>query len=298
MECEVKPPALKRGTQCLNCGLLIDSAYCPDCGQHNTSHNHGLWQFLQEFLEEFIRFDSKLIRTIIPLVTKPGFLTQEWTAGKRVRYITPLKLYVTLSAICFLVISMRAQFYGSKPGSLNINVGQPKIATSSVSKSDSALDSLFTRKFGHIKSPEDMSLVSQKFISQLPTANFVIMPIVAAIFWLLYIRNKRYYVEHLVFTLHYYSFAFLVVTITSLIPFRIFGLFGMVWIFIYLPMALVRNYGQGYLKTIVKLIIFGGIYAIVLAAALFGALVLTALQVPDKPTVEASNVLAKNAPAK
>ena len=63
-------------------------------------------------------------------------------------------------------------------------------------------------------------------------------------------------------------------------------------------MALVRNYGQGYLKTIVKLIIFGGIYAIVLAAALFGALVLTALQVPDKPTVEASNVLAKNAPAK
>jgi hypothetical protein len=137
-------------------------------------------------------------------------------------------------------------------------------------------------------------MIRDKFISELPTTNFILMPIIAGIFALLYIRRKRFYVEHLVFTLHYYSFVFLVFTVKSLLPphfliSKIVGGLGFLWVLAYLPIALVRNYQQGYFKTIAKLVIFGFIYAFVLGAALFGTLVVTAIALPDKTPAESNN---------
>ncbi len=192
----------QRGTQCLNCGLALDTNYCPNCGQHNTSHNHGLGQFLHEFLDEFLHLDSKILRTLIPLFTKPGFLTQEWTGGKRIRYITPLKLYLTLSAFCFLAMSLKGTLYGEQKTDLKFNVTAPS-AVKAPSPNDSALDSLFRRKFG-TPTQNNMLVIRDKFVSELPTTNFILMPIIAGIFALLYVRRKRFYVEHLVFTLHYF----------------------------------------------------------------------------------------------
>ncbi|MEI8283039.1 MAG: DUF3667 domain-containing protein [Armatimonadota bacterium] len=277
---------------CLNCGLALDSNYCPNCGQHNTSHNHGLGQFLHEFLDEFLHLDSKILRTLIPLFTKPGFLTQEWTAGKRIRYITPLKLYVTLSAFCFLSWSLKGTLYGEQKTDLKFNVTAPSAVKAS-SPNDSALDSLFRRKIG-TPSQSNIPAIRDKFVSQLPTTNFVLMPIVAGIFALLYVRRKRFYVEHLVFTLHYYSFTFMVLSVISLLPphfliTKILSIIGILWVIAYLPIALVRNYQQGYFKTIAKLVIFGFIYAFVVAFALFWTLVVTAIALPNRPAAESTN---------
>ena len=106
-ELSVEPNPPRPPVICRNCGHHVHDKYCPRCGQHFADHNHGLWQFVAEFCEEFVRLDSKFFRTIVPLCIRPGFLTKEWVAGKRVRYITPLKLYLTLSALCFLMISLQ-----------------------------------------------------------------------------------------------------------------------------------------------------------------------------------------------
>jgi hypothetical protein len=306
VEPESKPHKKKkehsRGTQCLNCGLAIDTNYCPNCGQHNTNHNHGLGQFLHEFLDEFLHLDSKILRTWVPLLTKPGFLTQEWVAGKRVRYITPLKLYLTLSAFCFLALSFKPQLYGEQPSDLKINVNQPAISITrddqgvgqKVSSKDSYLDSLFKRKIG---TPDKARIeaIKNQFISRLPTTNFILMPFVAGIFHLLYIRRKRFYVEHLVFTLHYYSFVFLVFTASSLLPphflvSKILSALGFLWVFVYLPVALVKNFQQGYGKTIVKLMFFGAAYSVALGIALAATFIATAIAFPDnEPLAVESN---------
>ena len=290
-----------RGTQCLNCGLAIDTNYCPNCGQHNTSHNHGLAQFLREFMEEFLHLDSKIVRTLVPLFRKPGFLTQEWVAGKRIRYITPLKLYVTLSAFCFLAMSFRGTLYGERKSDLKITVDKPKIQRADLPGVESSLDNLFRKKIGTM-SVQDMGAVKDQFFARLPTTTFILMPVVAGIFALLYVRRKRFYVEHLVFTLHYYSFMFMVITVTSLLPphFLISNILrgvAFVWVLAYLPIGLVRNYQQGYLKTFVKLGIFGFIYAFVLAFALFGTLIATAIALPDKEKPPAP-IAANNSPKK
>ncbi len=280
-----KRPKPNRGDRCLNCGLEIASAYCPDCGQQNTNHNHGLWQFLQEFLEEFIRFDSKLFRTLRPLMTKPGFLTQEWVAGRRVSYITPLKLYITLSALCFLAFSISSQLFGA--AKFEISVDKPPVRATAardakVAAQDTAVEAMFRRKLGGPGSAQREKLKSE-FVNQLPTTNFVLMPVIAAVFWLLYFRQKRFYVEHLVFTLHFYSFAFLLLGITALIPIQSVNFVGIVVILIYLFIGLRRNYDQSFLKTGLKLLMFGAIYIGILLMALFGTLVFTALQLPDLP---------------
>ena len=291
-----------RGTQCLNCGLAIDTNYCPNCGQHNVSHNHGLGQFLHEFLDEFLHLDSKIVRTLVPLFRKPGFLTQEWTAGKRIRYVTPLKLYVTLSAFCFLAMSFRGTLYGDQKSDIKLTVGPPKARKADFPAAESAVSNLFKKKIG-TPSKENITAIRDQFIARLPTTNFILMPVVAGIFALLYVRRKRFYVEHLVFTLHYYSFIFMVITVTSLLPphFLVSNILrgvALLWVLAYLPIALVRNYQQGYLKTFFKLGIFGIIYTFVLALALFGTLIATAIALPNRPEPAGKNTPAANAPQK
>jgi hypothetical protein len=42
--------------------------------------------------------------------------------------------------------------------------------------------------------------------------SFLLLPIYALAFKLLYIRSKRYYIDHLVYTLHVQSFAYIIVS--------------------------------------------------------------------------------------
>ena len=249
-------------------------------------------------MDEVLHLDSKVVRTLVPLFRKPGFLTQEWVAGKRIRYITPLKLYVTLSAFCFLALSIRGTLYGEQKSNFNFTVDPPKVQKD-LPQVESSLDNLFRKKLG---TPSGMSksAIKDQFISRLPTTTFILMPVVAGIFALLYSRRKRFYVEHLVFTLHYYSFIFMVVTFASLLPphFLISSILrgaAFLWVVAYLPIALVRNYQQGYLKTFAKLVLFGFIYVFVLAFALFWTVVATAIALPDRAPTPMTSI---NAPVK
>ena len=45
------------------------------------------------------------VRTLWPLVSRPGWLTVEFLAGRRVRLIHPLKLYLAFSVLLFLVLA-------------------------------------------------------------------------------------------------------------------------------------------------------------------------------------------------
>ena len=46
---------------------------------------------------------NKILKTIIPLLFKPGFLTLEYNKGRRVKYLPPLRMYLVLSVLIFLI---------------------------------------------------------------------------------------------------------------------------------------------------------------------------------------------------
>jgi len=92
--------------RCLNCGAALTGPYCAACGQRDDRHLHSLRHFLAEAFEGLTHADSRLWRTLWPLLVRPGFLTREFFAGRRQRYLPPFRLYIVVSLVFFLVLAL------------------------------------------------------------------------------------------------------------------------------------------------------------------------------------------------
>src|SRR5206468_8575282 len=86
---------------CLNCGAPVSQRFCPACGQAAVDPNPTLREFAHEAAGEFLLWDGKLATTFRLLLTKPGELTREYLGGRRARYLSPLRLYLTCSVLFF-----------------------------------------------------------------------------------------------------------------------------------------------------------------------------------------------------
>lgn len=80
--------------------------FCYFCGQNQKSINRFFWTLINEAFDDLFSFDSKLSRTIVPLLFRPGFLTVEYFQGRRARYLPPLRLYIITSIAFFFFISL------------------------------------------------------------------------------------------------------------------------------------------------------------------------------------------------
>lgn len=96
---------------CLNCDYQFreNENYCPKCGQENDIKRKTVGSFLKEFIEDLVSIDSRLYRSIPVFLFKPGKLTVDYNEGRRRKYITPIRLYLTWSFVCFLVFSFKYQ---------------------------------------------------------------------------------------------------------------------------------------------------------------------------------------------
>jgi len=106
---------------------------------------------------------------------------------------------------------------------------------------------------------------------------FFLLPIFALLLKLLYRSTQRLYVEHLIFSLHFYTFIFLLLTVVTLIDQEFINSASPLIILGYLFIALKSVYGQGWLKTLGKLGLLSVSYFTVLILVLMITLLLTAL---------------------
>lgn len=109
------PPAL---AQCANCGVELLGPHCYACGQPVKGMVRHLSSILADAADTILNIDSRIFRTLWPLFVRPGFLTTEYFAGRRVRYVTPFRLYVFLSIATFFLI----QFALGDIGMTGINI--------------------------------------------------------------------------------------------------------------------------------------------------------------------------------
>lgn len=121
--------------------------------------------------------------------------------------------------------------------------------------------------------------VTDAIIEELPKVMFLLLPVFALLLKLIYIRRRRYYVEHFIFALHLHAFAFALFTIWLISRNDLIMLVAMLVIAIYTLIAMKRVYAQGYTKTTLKWFVLGGAYSILaglgLAVALIWALAAT-----------------------
>lgn len=95
-----------RANHCLNCNtpLIVESDnFCPTCGQLNNTRKETAVGLVKELVEEFLHLDSKVIKSLVPLLFKPGFLTVDYINGKRASYFHPVRMFLIVTVIMFIV---------------------------------------------------------------------------------------------------------------------------------------------------------------------------------------------------
>lgn len=89
---------------CENCKLPLAGPFCAQCGQEADSKLKYFWVVIMHILDDILSFDSRAARTVWPLMVKPGFLTNEYFAGRRVHYVPPIRLYLFISIVFFVTL--------------------------------------------------------------------------------------------------------------------------------------------------------------------------------------------------
>jgi len=109
----LKSQPLRKDKHCLNCGTEVPERYCTHCGQENTVPHETFTHLVKHFVADIFHYDSQFLTTLKYLLFRPGFLSREYMAGKRVRYVNPIKLYVFVSFVFFFgVFSL---YHGDPP---------------------------------------------------------------------------------------------------------------------------------------------------------------------------------------
>lgn len=120
------PPQLPTTRRCENCGAELHGEHCYACGQPTKGLVRHFGSIMGDFADTVFNVDGRIFRTLGPLLFKPGFLSLEYFAGRRVRYVSPVRLFVFTCLIAFLVTRLSVDpGEGSAPGEGGglINIG-------------------------------------------------------------------------------------------------------------------------------------------------------------------------------
>ena len=122
-------------THCQNCGAELTGPHCAQCGQAAIDYRRSFRHVIVDVLDSFLNWDSKFFATIGLLIVKPWRLTNEFLAGKRVRYLHPLRLYLLASILFFFAVNYGAKGLRLEPGKIS-EKNRTAIATAVAEKRD------------------------------------------------------------------------------------------------------------------------------------------------------------------
>ncbi|WP_448700205.1 DUF3667 domain-containing protein [Mucilaginibacter sp. AW1-3] len=89
---------------CLNCGNTFTGHYCNNCGQENLELKEDFGHLMVHAVGDYFHFDEKFFHTLKPLLFQPGKLTVDYMAGKRTQYLHPIRMYIFISLVYFILL--------------------------------------------------------------------------------------------------------------------------------------------------------------------------------------------------
>jgi hypothetical protein len=113
---KVQPPPLP---YCENCGAPMAGPFCAQCGQAAIDYRRSFRHIIVDVLDSFLNWDSKFFATIGWLIARPWHLTNQFLAGRRVRYVHPLRLYLLVSILFFFVVNYWGKSIHADPSKLS-----------------------------------------------------------------------------------------------------------------------------------------------------------------------------------
>lgn len=284
--------------RCANCGEQASWNYCPNCGQETAIALPPAITFLRDAAGRYIRFDARMWRTLAALLFRPGFLTLEYLAGRRRRYVRPARLFVALSILLFAVM----RFEGGAPrieavdaggrGRTAIVAGVPAYARGvrvdpqlAVDFGDARLLAPIRERvdaFNRLSSDAKTEQVTSGMFRYAPYAAIGLLPLFALLVAVAYGGGRRReaarphrYAAHLVFGAHLHAFLFAIATLVLLVPYAPLRTALQAWAAVYALASLkavYRGRWPGVLaRALLVALAYGVLFVLAVAAVFFAA---------------------------
>jgi uncharacterized membrane protein len=200
----------KQKPLCPNCGAEVKGKYCYNCGEkipghHDLSFKHFIFHTV---VHELTHLDGKIFRTLKYLFIKPGGLSYDYFSGKKTRYINPFRLFLTflIILVIFNGFLQQGKHTSLKEAAASMD---PTGYTSQVVNERAAKENIETGEF------------REKFNSRFKTYqnlfSFSIVVLLSLLFMLFFRKEKKFYIEHLVFALYTASFILLVSLVSDML---------------------------------------------------------------------------------
>ncbi|HEU5292533.1 MAG TPA: DUF3667 domain-containing protein [Cyclobacteriaceae bacterium] len=252
-------------TNCLNCGAEVTGKFCSNCGQENLETRENFFHIAFHFISDYFHFDSKFFRSLIPLFTKPGYLTKEYWQGRRVHYIHPLRLFFFITILFMISETAFYHRFGeefkTKIRSEKISDDEGELAKLNPEQREERIKEL---RVGNERRMNKILAGIDNFFGYFKYMTFFLLPVYAIVFKVLYRRNRAFYVDHLVYTIHVQSFVYCLFGVAFLLPFIFPAVLEylfpvlLLMLFVYLVISLKFLYQQVWWKTILKSVLATG----------------------------------------
>jgi len=227
----------RKKTSCFNCErkLKADDNFCFNCGQENHDKKAPIALLIGDFFGDYLTIDSKFLVSVKELFFKPGAMTLAYTNGKRQKYIKPIRLYLFVSFIFFLCLNLIADqnnFFEpttttADSGNVNFTFNNSEDTTTTFQPLATLQDSLEAIVFSDTASIEQKKVANELLKSQatqmagmfqqmmglIPYVGFTMVPMMALVLMLFYRRQKKYFVEHFIFSIHVHTLTFALLSI-------------------------------------------------------------------------------------
>ena len=236
-------------TSCSNCGAELVGRFCHSCGQKRfVESDRRLGHLLHQFVASATDLDGRVWRSVRALLFRPGLLSREYFEGRRARWISPVSLFLAVSVVYFLAPlhggDLTLQFIQQVPGEIRALSKRPDEKLSDaqltaggqahapfttgwieqrVRERDAAARQASNGARGYTY--QDLRTAYDAKADDVSKALVILhVPFAALALTIMFRRQRRYFAEHFVFALHFFSFSILILEVVSQV--RAFGLFA------------------------------------------------------------------------
>ena len=230
---------------CKTCNETLKGKFCHNCGEKVVEESDfSIKTLSSQIVDGVFNVDSKFYKTFVSLLFKPGKLTISYIEGIRKPYMKPIQVFLITNILFFLLLTQAdilripAKYYFNSGRNINIEAK---------TKDSKLTETQIYQKYDKVSSDVSKSLV------------ILIVPLLAFILWLLFLKSRFLFGMQLIFAMHYLSFFFLICLLAIVV-----SKFGnrVVQIFIvginltYIYIAMRKFYKNNIIWSIIKAIAF------------------------------------------
>ena len=257
--------------RCLNCGADAPGNFCAACGQETATDPQPLGATLRDAISRSVGRGGKLRQTLALLLFAPGALTLEHRAGRRVRYLRPLQVYLLASVVVFAAVQVFALDLGLRivgnEGVYLLRSARPAMVQAAgprqrLTPVQIILDHADTPGVQLLRamSPDErFAFLKARRTAAVSWFLLLLVPLLALTLGLVFRRPRRSYAEHLVFGLHSQAFLLLALLAEAVLPTLAANVLSLV-VIAWFAIAFRRVYGGSWPATVLRTIVILTLY--------------------------------------